>query len=116
MARTGSSTGLDKKTANILQTLHYLSKEQRAALLKTADRKLVKAICECALNILSGNIKISRALKNKLTKHKNILRRMVCKKNRSWKAKKRLIVQKGQGVVPLILSSLIPTLISALIK
>lgn len=115
MAPIARTAGIDKKTLNILQTLQYLNREQRCALLKTADRKLIKAICECALNVLSGNIKISPNLKSKLSKHRNTLRRLVCTKNSCWKSKKRLIVQKGQGVIPLLIGPII-SLLSEIIK
>ena len=97
--------------------LHVLSKcndVQRRGILKGADQKLVKAICECALNVVKGNIPLTPYHKRKLTPHKQTLRTLADKK-RSLQSKKKIIVQKG-GFLPLLLSAIVPTIASLLLK
>ena len=102
-----------QKHAAILQALCHLSSEQRIAILKKADPKLVKCICECALNILRGNVTLKQPYKQRLKRYAHILRRLA-NKNDSWKNKKRLIVQRG-GFLPLLLAPILGTVLSRLI-
>lgn len=115
MAPSTSRTSLDAKTANVLHAIYHLSKEQRKAVLKKANRKLIKGICECALNTLKGNVALNATQKVKLKKHKSVLRRLSDTKSKGWKNKKRLIVQKGDGFIGALLAPIIGTIISALI-
>jgi len=104
MARGRSRSSLDGHTARQLQALCYLNKEQRKAVLKAADQRLIRGICECVFNTLKGAITLSPQEKEKLKKHKHILRKVVNKqKGSSWKIKKKLIVQKGDGFLAALL-------------
>lgn len=116
MAPGTSRASLDAKTASVLHALYHLSKDQRKAVLKKANRNLVKGICECALNTLKGNVPLNAAQKVKLKKHKSVLRRLSDTQSiKGWKNKKRLIVQKGNGFIGALLAPIIGTIISALI-
>ncbi|OXU16287.1 hypothetical protein TSAR_001073 [Trichomalopsis sarcophagae] len=94
MTPSTSRTSLDAKTARILHALYHLNKEQRKAVLKKANRNLIKGICECALNMLKGNVPLNAVQKVKLKKHKSILRRLSDKKSKGWKNKKRFDYSK----------------------
>ena len=59
----GVKRTLDAKTALILHAFYHLNKNQRRALLKEADKTIIKIFCESGLNILVGNIPISTSLK-----------------------------------------------------
>lgn len=90
----------EKKYITLLEALRHSNKEQRIALLKTADKKLIKYICECALNVLQGVISLKNCEKNKLKKHKNTLRKLVSKTNKKktkihGKVKNVLSCKKG---------------------
>lgn len=102
-----------QKHTAILRALCHLSNKQRVAILKKADPKLIRCICECALNILRGNVALKHSYKRRLKRHASILRRLV-DKNASWKNKKRLIVQRG-GFLPLLLAPILGTVLSRLI-
>ena len=88
------------KHGTILRALCHLTNEQRAAILRKADPKLIECICECALNILRGNIPLKQAHRYRLKRYACILRRLA-DKNNSWKNKKRIIIQRG-GFLPLL--------------
>ena len=93
-----------------LHTLHVL-KNASPALIKglicKADKDLVGAICECAHNILNGNIKLTKSQRRKLTKHKSGLRALVDK--RVSHGRKRKVIQKG-GFLGSLLSAALPVI------
>lgn len=101
------------KQAAILRALYHLSNKQRSGVLQKADLKLVRCICECALNILRGNVPLKRSHKRRLKRYACVLRRLA-DKNNSWKDKKRLIIQHG-GFLPLLLAPILGTVLSRLI-
>lgn len=130
---------IGKRHAALLNALCHASKEQQRALLRTADESLVKCICECAVNVLHGVVQLKKGVKNRLKKYKNVLRQLapqpVTVKTRqsgggvgrnsgaaerkrrkfNWRAKKRLMMQKGCGAfLPLLLAPIVSSLISRL--
>ena len=65
-----------QKNATILSALYHLNVGERTALLKNANPRLVNQICECALNLLEGNIPLSGGQKKRLRKHARVLRKL----------------------------------------
>lgn len=107
----------EKKYIILLHALLHSSKEQRLAILRTADRKLIKYICECALNILKGVIVLKTSEFKRLKRYRKILRQLATTDTNQqlknlWKNKKRIIIQEGGGFLPLILGPLISGLLS----
>lgn len=105
---------ISQKHTDILRALYYLSPEQRKALLKKADTQLVRYICECALNVLQGNVPLEKAHKTRLRKHVRVLRRLV-KPTGGFSTKKKIIVQQG-GFLPALLAPLIGTVLANLVS
>ena len=103
-----------RKYSEILRALYHLNAEQRVALLRKADKKLVRYICECCLNLLSGNIDLSKHQKSDLRKHVQLLRRLA-DPSRNLVAKKKIIVQKGGGFLTALLAPLISTILTSLV-
>lgn len=95
-----------------LQAICKLNTQLRTALLRAADPSLVQNICECALNTLRGNVKLTAEQKEHLRKHRKALRRLASNTG-SWKSKKRLVIQHG-GFLPLLLAPVIEGLVAAL--
>ena len=92
-----------------LKHLKLLNKtKKKSAFLKKCPNTVIKGVCECALNLLKGNISITKRQKNKLIPYKRVLRRLGEKKVPLFK-KRRFLVQKGG-----FLSVLIPAAISVL--
>jgi hypothetical protein len=103
-----------KSQLHFLHVLKDAKPPARRALLVSANDELIKAIVECAINTLNGNHKLTKADKSKLSKYKNRLRALVDPKI-SFKSKRKLLVQKGGFIVPLltsILTSVVGSLIS----
>lgn len=93
-----------KKNLDYLSVLCKCKSKQRCTLLKTADKQLIQTICDCAENVLSGNVPLDSKSKKKLFKHKRLLRQLRGKK--SWLAKRSKLVQSG-GFLPALLSPLL---------
>ena len=75
--------------------------------MKEASADLIKALCECTLNILKGNIKLTTAQKKKLARYKNILRSLAVK--RTSMKKRKTILQSG-GLIGALLSPVLGVL------
>lgn len=100
-----SSTKRLKRNLDFVKVLCKANKCQREGICKGADRDLILCICECADNILRGNIPIKGTIKRKLSKHKKHLRELSDRKTK-LKAKKQILVQHG-GFLPLLLTPIL---------
>ena len=80
----------------------------RKAIVSNCDRELVHSICECVLNVLNGKVRLSDCVARKLRKHRTVLRK-VADKRVHLLGKKKLIVQRGGFLLPL-LSAVLPAL------
>ena len=93
-----------------LEQLKLLQKcKVKRQLLQKCPNSVIKAVCECALNVLKGNVPISKRQKNKLAPYKRTLRRLGDKRFPLFK-KRRLLVQKGDGFLSLILPAAVSLL------
>ena len=81
-----------KKNLDLLKVLVTCNKNMRKALLQNADKELILTICECILNCLNGNIKLSEKCVEKISKYKKLLRRLLVKK-KSIRFKKSPLIQ-----------------------
>lgn len=91
-----------------------LSPKERKSLLKVLDNKKIRSICECAYNLLRGNIPVKDKCKlRKLRKYKTTLRRLA-KRGENWAKKRKYLVQKGGGgfILPLLLSTVLQAVLS----
>lgn len=100
------------KQAHVLQTLHKASPAIRRAIIKASDKNLVRSICECAENCMSGRVKLQPSQKRKLSRHKHLLRKLV-KKGDTWQKKKR-ILQQGGSLIKILLGPILSGIISGL--
>ena len=96
----------------LLKALASCKDKYRKAILKNGDRILIQDICECAYNLLKGNLEIDPKSLDELYKYRRILRKL-CEKS-TLKQKRKILVQKG-GFLRYILPFAIAT-ISSLIK
>ena len=100
-------------------TLHLLQKAPaplQKRILDKASPELIRCLCDCAHNVLQGNVEISHHHKRKLKSHKTKLRKLADRKV-ALKTKRR-IIQKG-GFLPILLSALAPVIsgvVGSLIK
>lgn len=99
---------LTKEQVQQLQLLHKCPQKLRKKLLQKIDIKCIKAICECCMNTLQGNVALTKGQKKFLSRHKTTLRKLQNRKV-SLVKKRKLIVQKGG-----FLSVLIPAALSVI--
>lgn len=97
----------------LLKALHYLKPKYRKALLKACDEDEINCICECIYNVLLGRVPLKEKEKNRLAKYKLILRKLISKGGN--KLRKRIIIQKGGAFLPIILGTILSTLVNSLI-
>lgn len=91
-------------------TLRFLQKAPASvqrSIIKKASPELVRCICDCAFNILKGNVQISPCHKRKLSKHKTKLRQLT---NRRVSIKKKQKSIQTGGFLSVLLSALAPVL------
>jgi hypothetical protein len=92
---------------SLSQQLHVLKQlkkgtlKSRKSILLGADKNLVHCICECAHNTLQNNVPLTKTQYRNLAKHKKVLRRLT-KKGENWSKKKKVIIQSGGFLLPLI--------------
>ena len=83
---------------------------RRKFLIDIADKGEINAICECADNLLKGNITISNAQKKKLSKYKKYMR-FIAQKRTSIKKRKTALKQHG-GFLPMLIPAALSVLSS----
>ena len=105
-----------KKHANDLLYLQKARPCISKQIIAKADRSLIECLCECADNILKGNVPLTTPQKEKLRKNKTGLRELA-KKSVSLK-KKKDILQKGGFLGSLLapIASVVAPLISKLFQ
>lgn len=84
-----------------LRVLKSCDKKCRQALLKAAPQELILVLAEICLNLLSGNIKITKQVKNALKQHKTAIRQ-VASYATNIRAKRKILVQRGGFLIPLL--------------
>ena len=83
-----------RKHAAHLYVLSKSNRNQRAGLIENAKPAFIKAVCECCLNSLHGNVQYSDSDKRKLRRHKSTIKSLL-KRSLPIKKKKHLIIQSG---------------------
>jgi len=94
-----------------LQFLSVCDSNTCKDVIKGANRELVNTICECALNVLKGNVPLTPTQKKHLAKYKGTLRKLVLKGSTR---KKKHILQTGRGLLPFLLGPVLGVLSSLL--
>ena len=89
------------KNLDFLNALCQCNTTQKNQLLKSARPEVINAVCDCIHNVLIGTVPISDQKKRKLESKKNILRKIIARKTKAVQ-RKRLLTQKGSGLLPLL--------------
>lgn len=92
-------TGIHKDFERVLQCMSFIdcylesssSCEQRA-LLESAGEKRIKAILECILNVLSGNVKIKDEVHKEMLLKKHMFLPLAFDKRLGWQKKKKFLI------------------------
>lgn len=98
----------NEKYLNILKDCNNC---MRKSIINGGNKDLIHTICECVLNCVNGNVKLSNPDKAVLSKHKRKLRKLLKSKNSSLKRKKAILIQSGGSFLPIILSTILSSLL-----
>ncbi len=96
---------------------YYLEADNKRqkSLIQSASKDQVNCLCEIALNVVNRNIPIHPSTKRVLSDHKKAICTIADKKVSIGKRKK-ILVQKGGAILPLLLSTVLPLIAQALFK
>ena len=84
-----------KKYAPYLHLLHNCSPRARKSLVdKHCNKEFMNCICECAKNVLDGNVDLTDLHKRTLKRHRALLHKLVLKKT-PMKNKKKILQTGG---------------------
>ncbi len=102
--------------ADFLSVICRRSKTHRQVLLETATPAQIRAVAELALNVLSGNVKLSPKEKKQLSGFKQELR-LLANKKLSLRKKRQVIVQRGGFIGALLapLASILAPVVGSLL-
>jgi len=103
-----------KLNYNALHVLRTAEPKLRKSIISKYNKELVNSISEYIPNVLNGNVKLAICNTRKLRKHKVTLGK-VADKRVPLSTKKRLIIQLGGFLLPL-LSAVLPAIASLIVS
>ena len=89
-----------REILSVIKPINKMTTKKRKQFIACCDRDSLNCICECAKNILRGNIKLSPTQFKNLKKHKAAIRNIVLKKTSL--SRKRELIQRGGFISALI--------------
>ena len=112
------------KTSGTKRTIKYLATTRNARIqqqiLRSSPPTVIKSICNAALNAQRGDVKLTKAQKRLLGKHRALIVGLVdqtapieSKRNKLVRAASPAAAQKGKGLIallPILLSTVLSTL------
>lgn len=104
MARTKQPPRLAKHFT-LLKLLSKAKPRQCRSIVSCANKDQIGCLCECVLNVLSGNVPIDNARRLKLRKYKGKFRKILDK--RTNLSKKRKLLEQSGGFLPMLLAPII---------
>ena len=96
----------NSESQDLLRVLSHCKSKIRNAILKNWEKDLIHIICDCG----KGNV-LTHEKVNKLARHKTSLIKLT--KKVPIKEKRKILVQKGGGFLPFLLSLVAPLIAKA---
>jgi hypothetical protein len=96
-----------------LKRIPTLSPQDRVKLINILGKDIVKSLCECALNIVHEKVKIPKSIQSAYKKEEKNIRALIDNKT-PLKKKKKILVQKGGALLPLLVQPVLGILGSIL--
>jgi len=100
---------------NELRALCKCKGNKRKILLQHASGNLIRTVAQLGKNLLKGNIKLSHHQKQRLRRHKKTLRTLSLKRS-SLKSKRKLLMQKGGALLPLLVGPILSAVAGSLFR
>ena len=102
-----------KNNAAMLSLLSKAKPNMCKAIIHAADRELITCLCECAQNVLNGNVPLCKAHLKRLQRYRTDVRKLA--KKRTAKHTKKKILQKG-GFLSALLAPIAVEVLTKIIK
>lgn len=102
-----------RKNVDLLSLLARAKPKMIKAVVNAADKEVVCCLCECAHNILNGNVPLRPHHLRQLKRHRADVRKLV--KPRVTLNQKKKILQKG-GFLPALLAPVAASVLAPLVK
>lgn len=107
-------SSLIKKYGSFLEGLCQLPPKSRQKIINDSPKEVIDCVGECCLNIIKGNVHLTKAQKQQLQSRKQHIRNLSTKRV-SVAAKKKIINQKGGAILGLLLKPLLAPLIGSVL-
>ena len=104
-----------KRNSDFLKALRKCTPAQPKAILETTHDDLLETLRECCMNVYLKTIKVSPRVLKRLAPFKEELRFLADNRN-PLNQRKEVLLQKGEGFLPLILAPIVEQLAGLLIK
>lgn len=98
---------------SLLKKLRKCKAHQRGTLIKNGGKPLQLCLRECAVNILKGNLSLTKGQVSKLKKYKKQIRDISKKKTSQ---KRRLQIEQKGGFLPALLAPVLGAVLGGLFK
>lgn len=95
-----------KRNRADLEYLGTCTPKTRKLLLKNANTELLRAIAEAAWTVLSGEVKLTPAQRQRLVKDESILRQLATKQRSISEKRKVLSTQRGGNILGFLINIL----------
>jgi hypothetical protein len=100
------------KCTGFLKKFHKCTPKESRQYLRNASKQQIRSLCECSLNVATGNIPVKGKTLRSLKKHKHLIKTLSFGKG-NLDSKRKLLIQRG-GFLPVLASAVIPLLTSIL--
>ena len=105
----------NSESQDLLKVLSHCKPKIKNAILKNCENDLIHIICDCVYNVVKGNVPgLTQEKVNKLARHKTSLIKL--SKKVPIKEKRKILIQKGGGFLPLLLPLVAPLIAQAVSK
>lgn len=102
-----------RKNAGALRALSKAPNSIKKSIISSAPKDLIDTICECAYNLLKGNVSLTSDQYNKLKRYRTQLREL--NRGKTSLKRKRSLLQQG-GFLGAILARVVPILANLFLK
>lgn len=108
-------SGLPHQMTHLKQLSRTKEKRKRNNILKKGGTDLTKCLCECALNVIKGNVPLSSKQFDKLKPFKNPITKLGNKRIPLYR-KRKIIQQSGGSLLTVLLTPILGALASKFLK
>ena len=105
---------LIKSYGSFLEGLTHLPPRCRQKMINDSPKEVIDSVGECCLNIIKGNVRLTKAQKQKLQARQRHIR-LLSSKQVSVPDKKKIINQKGGALLGLLLKPLLARIVGSVL-